>query len=149
MNDGSPNSGPILRVFQVQTKPGRAAELIAKFGVTSAEVVQGLPGNLGYFFGHGVGSDDDYVVFTSIWRDLAAVQARFGETWRESFLPPGYEGLIEECSIRHSNVGTGWHVELAQDTEMGRTRTRQCLQRPDSASPSGAECRGCSESPVW
>lgn len=116
MNDRSANSGPILRVFQVQTKPGRAAELLAKFGVTSAEVVQGQRGNLGYFFGQGVGSDEDYVVFTSVWRDLGAVQARFGETWRESFLPPGYEDLIKECSIRHIDVGTGWHVDLAQDT---------------------------------
>lgn len=116
MNDRTPNSGPILRVFQVQTKPGRAAELIAKFRVTSAEVVHGHPGNLGYFFGHSVGSDDDYVVFTSIWRDLEAVQARFGETWRESFLPPGYEDLIDDCSIRHIDVGKGWHVDLAQET---------------------------------
>ena len=115
MDDGSPNSGPILRVFEVQTKPGRAAELIAKFGVTSAEVVKGYPGNLGYFFGHNVGSDHDYVVFTSVWRVLEAVQARFGETWRESFLPPGYEALIEECSIRHIDVGAGWHVELAKN----------------------------------
>ena len=116
MNDASINSGPILRVFQVQAKPGRASELVAKFGTTSAEVVQGRDGNLGYFFGHGVGSDEDYVVFTSVLRDLEAVQARFGDTWRESFLPPGYEDLIEECSVRHVDVGKGWHVDFAQDT---------------------------------
>ncbi|WP_152612013.1 antibiotic biosynthesis monooxygenase [Ruegeria sp. ANG-S4] len=116
MNDGSASSGPILRLFQVQTKPGRAGELIAKFGVTSAEVVHGHPGNLGYFFGHGVGMDDDYVVFTSVWRDIKAVQARFGETWQVSFLPPGYEELIEECSIRHIDVGQGWHLDLSQGT---------------------------------
>lgn len=114
MKNGSPNSGPVLRVFEVQTKPGRAAELIDKFGDTSAKVVQGHPGNLGYFFGHSVGTDDDYVVFTSVWRDLNAVRARFGETWQESFLPPGYEELIEECSIRHINVGRGWHVDLTK-----------------------------------
>lgn len=116
MNDELVNAGPILRVFQVKTKPGRAPELIAKFGTTSAEVVQGQRGNLGYFFGRGVGSDEDYVVFTSVWRDLEAVKERFGETWRESFLPPGYEDLIKECSIRHINVGNGWHVDLAQGT---------------------------------
>lgn len=116
MNDGPANTGPILRVFQVQTKPGCAAELIAKFGVTSAEVVRGQCGNLGYFFGQGVGLDEDYVVFTSVWRDLEAIRARFGDTWRDSFLPPGYEDLIEECSIRHIDVGTGWHVDLEKDT---------------------------------
>ena len=108
--------GPILRLFQVRTKPGCAAELVKKFGVTSAEVVQGHPGNQRYFFGHGVGSDDDYVVFTSVWRNLEAVKTRFGKTWRDSFLPPGYEDLIEECSIRHVNVGLGWHVDISNDT---------------------------------
>ena len=108
--------GPILRLFQVRTKPSCAAELIKKFGVTSAEVVQGHPGNQGYFFGHGVGSDEDYVVFTSIWRDLKAVKARFGDKWQESFLPPGYEELILECSIRHINIGLGWHVDISNDT---------------------------------
>ena len=116
MTNETTNSGPILRLFQVNTKPGCAAELTAKFGVTSAEVVQGHPGNQGYFFGHGDGSDEDYVVFTSVWRDLDAVKARFGDAWRQSFLPPGYEDLIEECSVRHIDVGAGWHVDVTQDT---------------------------------
>ncbi|WP_076445018.1 antibiotic biosynthesis monooxygenase [Roseivivax lentus] len=102
-------------MFQVRTKPGRAAELIGKFGVTSAKVVRGHPGNQGYFYGYGVGSNEDYVVFTSVWRDLEAVKARFGDAWRESFLPPGYEDLIEDCSIHHIDVGSGWHVDLARD----------------------------------
>ena len=59
MNDEQPNSGPILRLFQVRAKPGCAAELIEKFRVTSAEVVRGYPGNLGYFFGHGVEADEE------------------------------------------------------------------------------------------
>jgi len=116
VNDDKPNSGPILRLFQVRTKPGCAAELIRKFGSTSAEVVRGHPGNLGYFFGHGVEGSEDYVVFTSVWSDLDAVKARFGDAWKESFLPPGYEDLIEECSIRHINVGAGWYVDIPKDT---------------------------------
>ena len=115
MYDKTPNSGPVLRVFQVQTKPGCTAELIAKFEVTSAQVVRGHPGNLGYFFGHGVEADENYVVFTSIWRDLDAVKERFGDKWQESFLPPGYEDLIEECSIRHIDVGAGWNVDLVPE----------------------------------
>ncbi len=116
MTDDTPNSGPILRLFQVQAKPGCATELIEKFGGTSADVVRGHPGNQGFFFGRGVSSDEDYVVFASLWRDLEEVKARFGDAWRESFLPPGYENLIEECSVRHINVGAGWHVDLAQAT---------------------------------
>ena len=115
MTDEKPKSGPILRLFQVRAKPGCAAELIQKFGVTSAAVVHGHPGNQGYFFGHGVGSDEDYVAFASVWRDLDAVKARFGDKWKESFLPPGYEDLIEECSIQHIDVGAGWHVDIPKD----------------------------------
>lgn len=116
MNDEQSSTGAILRLFQVRAKPGCAAELIRKFRVASAEVVRGYPGNLGYFFGHGVDAGDDYVVFTSVWNSLDAVKARFGDTWKESFLPPGYEDLIEEHSIRHIDVGTGWHVEISKDT---------------------------------
>ena len=115
MNDELPTSGPVLRLFQVRAKLGCAAELIQKFGVISAEVVRGYPGNLGYFFGHGVDSDEDYVAFTSIWDNLDAVKERFGDTWKESFLPPGYEDLIEEHSIRHIDIGGGWHVGIPKD----------------------------------
>jgi len=104
-------NGPIVRLFQVRAKPGCAEKLIQKFAVTSAEVVKGEPGNQGYFFGNGVGSDDEYVVFASLWQDLDAVKARFGDEWQTSFLPPGYEDLIEECSIRHIDASSGWHVK--------------------------------------
>lgn len=104
--------GPILRLFQVQTRPGCAAELVAKFATTSAAVVQGEPGNLGYFFGGGVESDEDYVVFSSFWKDLDAVKQRFGADWQVSFLPPGYEDLIAECSVRHIDLSGGWNVDL-------------------------------------
>lgn len=113
MNKGEvENTGLILRLFQVQAKPGRAGELMEKFATTSAEVVKGEPGNNGFFFGRGVVQDGDYVVFASIWKDLDAVQNRFGDKWQQSFLPPGYEALIEECSVRHINLEEGWHVEL-------------------------------------
>lgn len=115
MNEGVSESGPILRLFQVRAKPACAEELIEKFAVTSAEVVRGEPGNQGYFFGKGVKSDNDYVFFASIWRDLDAVKARFGEAWQTSFLPPGYGALIEECSIRHIDVSSGWHVDMASE----------------------------------
>ena len=112
MKHEEPSRGPILRLFQVQAKPGCAAKLVEKFAVTSVEVVSGEPGNQGYFFGKGVVSDEDYVVFASIWQDLDAVEARFGDAWQTSFLPPGYEDLIEECSVRHIDLGSGWHVDF-------------------------------------
>ena len=109
-NDNS--QGPIMRLFQVRAKPGCAPALREKFATTSADVVQGKPGNHGYFFGQGVAQDDDQMVFASIWRDLDAVKDRFGDAWQSSFLPPGYEDLIADCSVTHIDVSAGWHVDL-------------------------------------
>ena len=103
--------GPVLRLFEVQVKPGCADTLLAKFAPTSADVVQGEPGNTGYFFGAEIESDGETVIFASIWRDLAAVKDRFGADWQVSFLPPGYEDLIDTCSVRHIDLSTGWHVQ--------------------------------------
>ena len=105
-------TGPLLRLFQVKTRAGCAEELLSKFATTSADVVQNEPGNLGYFYGKGVTIDENTVVFASLWKDLGAVKERFGEDWQRSFLPEGYEPLIEECSVVHVDVSDGWHVRL-------------------------------------
>lgn len=104
--------GPILRLFQVQAKPGHVQQLLENFSTTSADVVRDEPGNKGYFFGEGVEADDGYVLFVSVWENLDAVKQRFGDDWKESHLPPGYEDLIESCSIRHVDLGSGWNVRL-------------------------------------
>ena len=43
--------GPVLRIFEVRTKPDCAAVLLKNFATTSAQVVSGKPGNRGFFFG--------------------------------------------------------------------------------------------------
>ena len=83
-----------------------------KFATTSADVVRDKPGNEGYFFALGVTDDDDVVVFASVWKDLNSVKDRFGAAWQISFLPPGYENLIDKCSVRHIDLSCGWHVKL-------------------------------------
>lgn len=103
-------TGPILRMFEVYTKPGCADTLLEKFAVTSAEVVKGEPGNLGYYFGRAIDGDSEVVTFVSVWDDLSAIQTKFGEAWLESYLPAGYDELIESCSLRHIDVDGGWHV---------------------------------------
>lgn len=113
MPDDKP-TGPILRLFQVQAKPGSAPDLLRKFATTSADVVQNEPGNAGFFFGQGVEQDGDLVIFASVWADLAAVKARFGADWQQSFLPSGYDALIDSHSIRHIDLASGWHVRLPQ-----------------------------------
>lgn len=110
MSGGETGQGPILRLFEVRAKPGCAEELLRKFATTSADVVSGQPGNQGYFFGQGIGGDGNVVVFTSLWTDLDAVKTRFGADWQSSFLPPGYEELIETHAVRHIDLSAGWHI---------------------------------------
>ena len=111
MQRNRPESGPILRLFEVRAKSGCAAELLARFATTSAQVVRGEPGSEGYFFGREITAEEETVLFASVWRDLDAVKARFGDDWRVSFLPEGYEALIETCSVRHVDLSDGWHLE--------------------------------------
>ncbi len=107
MQRNGPRSGPILGLFEVRPKPGCAAELLARFATTSAQVVRGEPGSEGYFFGREITAEGETVIFASLWRDLDAVKARFGDDWRVSFLPEGYGALIETCSVRHVDLSDG------------------------------------------
>ena len=114
MKGQTSEQGPILRLFQVRARPGCVEELMQKFATTSADVVREVPGNEGYFFGRGVEIDGEFLVFASFWRDLDAVKERFGGEWQSSYLPPGYDPLIEECSIRHLDLSSGWHVNVGE-----------------------------------
>lgn len=91
----------IMRVFEVRAKPGNAEILKQKLSDTSVHVVRGKPGNLGYFFGEDLSSDGNDFVFISIWQDMNSIKSLFGDKWEESFLPDGYDEIIEGCSIKH------------------------------------------------
>ena len=91
----------VMRLFEVRAKPGHADELEKKLASTSVSVVQGKPGNLGYFFGKKSSTDDHDFLFISIWDSIASVKLQFGKEWESSFLPPGYAEIIQECSIKH------------------------------------------------
>ena len=104
-------AGPLLRIFEVRARPGCASRLLENFDTTSAGVVRGKPGNQGYYFGRCVQGGEDTVMFVSVWDDLDAVKAHFGDDWQNSHMPAGYEDLIEECSVRHFDMTAGWHVQ--------------------------------------
>ena len=103
--------GPVLRLFEVRAKEGCASELIQKFATTSADVVRNEPGNVGYFYGRDVENEGNVVIFASMWKNMEAVKDRFGVDWQSSYLPSGYEDLIDECSVRHFDLSSGWHVQ--------------------------------------
>ncbi|MEM9150320.1 MAG: antibiotic biosynthesis monooxygenase [Cyanobacteria bacterium P01_F01_bin.3] len=97
-------SKAILRIFEVRAIPGNAQLLKQKLSDTSVSVVKGKPGNLGYFFGANLTSDENDLVFISVWEDLESIKSLFGKDWEESFLPEGYDEIIESCSIKHIEV---------------------------------------------
>lgn len=113
------SDGPVLRIFEVDAKPGCAEQLLANFSTTSAAVVEGKPGNLGYYFGRGADGNADAVMFVSIWESLEAVKAHFGAEWQSSYMPAGYEDLIAECSVRHFDMSSGWHARVPDVSEGG------------------------------
>ena len=94
-------SRAILRVFDVRAKPGKAGLLKQKLSDTSVSVVKGKPGNLGYLFGENISSDGNDLVFISVWDSLESIKSHFGEAWERSYLPEGYDEIIESCSVKH------------------------------------------------
>ena len=95
---------PILRLFKARARPNCESALAEKLATSSVQVVRKEPGFLGFVCAgpaHNTGRD---FVFATMWRDVDAIKARFGRDWRASFLPPGYEELIEECSVEHYHL---------------------------------------------
>lgn len=77
---------------------------MGKLSQTSIAVVKGAAGNQGYYFGKRECSDGNDFVFISIWADLDSIKSHFGIEWGKSFLPEGYEEIIEACSVKHFRV---------------------------------------------
>ena len=74
-------------------------------------VVANEPGNMGYFFGRCLGTDENVVQFVSVWKDMAAIKLKFGADWQVSYMPDGYSDLIEDCSVRHFDMTNAWNVQ--------------------------------------
>lgn len=105
-------SKSIFRVFEVRAKAGKAENLKQKLSSTSIGVVKDKPGNLGYFFGKHLYTDQPDLVFISVWKDIEAVKSHFGADWQRSYLPEGYEALIESCSVKHIEFDGGLLQEI-------------------------------------
>jgi hypothetical protein len=80
------SSRPIARVFRATAAPGCRDELLQRFHSSSATLVNSMAPEL---------------VFESIWLDLDAVKAAFGDAWQQSHLPEGYSALMTAYSVHH------------------------------------------------
>ena len=108
MSDTEKSARPVMRLFEARARAGCAEALAQKLATTSVDVVQNKPGNEGHFFARSIDGEWHVFLFASVWTDLDAVKARFGADWQSSYLPAGYGELIEACSVRHFELGSGW-----------------------------------------
>ena len=92
---------PIARVFRATAAPGCRDELLRRFRSSSSALVSSKAGCLGYRILEPVDPSASELVFESIWRDLDAVKAAFGEAWQQSHLPEGYAALLTADSVQH------------------------------------------------
>jgi len=92
---------PIVRVFRATAAPGCRDELLRRFHSSSAALVNSKTGCLKYRILEPVDASTPEVVFESIWRDLDAVKAAFGDAWQQSYLPEGYSVLMTTYSVHH------------------------------------------------
>ena len=90
----------LARVFRATAAPGCRNELLEKFHSSSATLVNSKVGCLKYRILEPV-DDASEVVFESIWRDLDAIKAAFGDAWQQSYLPEGYSALMTAYSVQH------------------------------------------------
>jgi len=95
------SSRPIARVFRATAAPGCRDELLRRFQSSSAALVNSKAGCLGYRILESIDASAPEVVFESVWRDLDAVKAAFGDAWRQSYLPEGYAALMTAYSVHH------------------------------------------------
>jgi quinol monooxygenase YgiN len=93
------SSRPIARVFRATAAPGCRNELLEKFHSSSATLVNSKAGCLKYRILEPVDASASEVVFESIWRDLDAIKAAFGDAWQH--LPEGYSALMTAYSVHH------------------------------------------------
>jgi quinol monooxygenase YgiN len=95
------SSRPIARVFRATAASGCRNELLEKFHSSSATLVNSKVGCLKYRILEPVDASASEVVFESIWRDVDAIKAAFGDAWQQSYLPEGYSALMTAYSVQH------------------------------------------------
>ena len=49
-------------------------------------------------------TDEHDLMFISVWNSLDSIKSHFGEDWEQSYLPEGYEEIIDHCSLKHVQI---------------------------------------------
>jgi len=109
-----------LRVFRARLKPGRRAAYETLFRRHALPLMRKAPGNVAIHIGRPQPDRPDDFVLTTVWTDLAALQAYTGANWRDIMVLPGEAELIEQMGVQHFDEAfhplTEPHFEIAVET---------------------------------
>lgn len=91
----------IMRVFQVTTQPGMAAEFEAFLRGTAIPLMKGTEGIEEVLFGAAREENPDEFCIVMVWRDLAALKAFVGGDYTAAHVMPEEAAMVADRRIRH------------------------------------------------
>ena len=96
----------ILRIYRCAVVAGREAEFRAFAYGKSHPWLRNQPGLIAFYAGRPMpGSDGRHRCMVQIWRDLSAIEAAFGENWRDPpKLPDETRQFIDSASVEYYEV---------------------------------------------
>ena len=91
----------IMRIFQVETRPGKEAEFSSFFHDTAIPLMQRQEGLMTLLPGAERSDSPRKFGFVMVWKDLAALKAFAGEDYTQPHIDPVEHRLVESRTINH------------------------------------------------
>ena len=91
----------IVRIFQVTTQPGKAEEFAEFFHGTAIPLMKKQKGLETLIPCAPHPETPEEFAMVMIWRDMDAMKAFVGETWRDAHILPEEAALVKARDIRH------------------------------------------------
>lgn len=94
----------IMRIFQVQTRPGKEAEFSKFLHEVAIPLMKSTEGIVDIFPGKARDESPREFSFVMIWRDLAALKAFVGEDYTDAHIAPEEAELVAHRRIAHYDL---------------------------------------------
>ncbi len=97
----------IMRIFQVTTHPGKAAEFGAFFHDTAIPLMRRTEGLIDVYPGAPRPDSPNEFCMVMMWRDLDALKAFAGEDYTNAHILPEEADLVAARTIKHYDLVAG------------------------------------------
>ena len=94
----------IVRIFQVETQPGKEAEFADFFHNTAIPLMRAQDGLVQLIPGAPRAETPNLFSMVMVWRDLDAMKAFVGEDWRSAHILPEEAALVKARTITHYDL---------------------------------------------